>query len=260
MEEKGIRINRFVADTGAASRRRADDLIDGGHVEVQRKGRGRRERADKGFRVMPGDRVFLDGRDITGEAERKVYMILNKPRGIVCTADRSDPKNVIDFVGGKGSLTYAGRLDKDSTGLLLLTNDGELNNLIMKAASCHEKEYICRVDKPFRDDFLKKMAAGVTIAVPDRNHVMRRRRTRPCHVRRIGIDKFAITLTQGYNRQIRRMCAEFGFEVVELKRVRLMTLKLGSLPEGRTRELLPEEIDRLKAMAAVKEAGDNDEH
>lgn len=254
MEDNGIRLNKFLAEAGVASRRQADALIAEGHVTIRKRGEAKGTVAENGRLVLPGDSVYVDGVDVTHAKKKKVYLMLNKPRGIVCTSNTSDPYNVISFVNSKEKVTYVGRLDKDSTGLLLLTNDGDLNNRIMKAASYHEKEYQCRVNKPVTDDFLKKMAAGVSIQVPDKNHVMHRKVTRPCEVRRMGIDRFAITLTQGYNRQIRRMCQVFGYEVVELKRVRLMNLKLGNLPEGRNRELSDREVASLKAMADTKKS------
>ena len=247
-DRTGIRINKYLAEAGLASRRTADRLIEEGRVTVLRSGEGE-AKAEPGMRLGEGDRVFVDGREITGRKERKVYLMLNKPKGLVCTADPDEEANVIRFVDYPVRLTYAGRLDKDSRGLLLLTNDGELIHKMMKAAHGHEKEYVCRMKEAVTESFLEKLRRGVVIRVPDEDHVIHRVKTRPCRAERIDDHTVSITLTQGLNRQIRRMCFALGQQVTDLKRVRIMTLSLGDLEEGHFRELTNDEVLRLKTAA-----------
>lgn len=246
MADNGIRINKFISDAGLASRRGADQLIADGRVTIRKAGEGSPISVTSGERVMPGDEVYLDGTLIENEKSGFTYIMLNKPVGIICTGDRRTPDNVMDFLTAPEKVTYVGRLDKESSGLLLMTDDGELNNEMMRAARGHEKEYLVTVNKPLSEDFLRQMRSGVVIMVPDKQHVEHEVKTRPCKVRVLGEKRFAITLTQGLNRQIRRMCRRLGYKVLSLKRVRLMSLKLGSLPEGQWRYLTEDEVVALK--------------
>ena len=261
----GTRLNKYLAEAGIASRRGADEMIAAGRVSVmhapgtdggqdQLADRSRPAeaaasaavKAEPGTRIFPGDRVFVDGREVRG-AEEKVYLILNKPKGLVCTADPAEPDNVISYVNYPTRLTYAGRLDKDSRGLLLLTNDGDLIDAMMRARNRHEKEYRVRLRDEVTESFLTKMRRGVVIRVPDADHEIHRIKTRPCDVERVGDHEISVTLTQGLNRQIRRMCFALGQQVTDLRRVRIMNLRPGDLSEGQWRLLTPAEISELKA-------------
>ena len=194
-----------------------------------------------GDRVQPGMAVTVDGKPLSGEGE-KVYLLLNKPRGIVCTADPREPMNVVDYVGYPIRVFPVGRLDKDSEGLLLLTSDGEIVNRILRAAGGHEKEYEVTIDRPVTRAFVEKMMAGVPILDTV---------TLPCRVRKTGERSFNIILVQGLNRQIRRMCEALGCNVTHLRRVRLMDLKLGGMRPGEWRELTEAEVRALtKALEA----------
>ena len=230
-----IRINRYLAEAGVASRREADRLIEDGRVAVCRG--GTYLQAETGMKIGPADTVLLDGKQVKPESGDKTYLILHKPKGVVCTSSQKEKNNVIDYVGFPKRLTYAGRLDKDSTGLLLMTDDGALIDALMRARNRHEKEYRVRVDRPVEEDFLRAMAEGVPIL----NTV-----TRPCTVRRTGRCTFTIILTQGLNRQIRRMCEALGYRVTSLTRVRIGSIRLGDLPEGAYRELDAAETAALK--------------
>ncbi|MGB3801804.1 MAG: 23S rRNA pseudouridine(2604) synthase RluF, partial [Lewinella sp.] len=180
-----------------------------------------------GNRVEPGDRVELDGQSI-GDRPKRVYLALHKPAGITCTTDPRDPDNIIDFLNYPERIFPVGRLDKASTGLILLTNDGDVVNEVLRAENDHEKEYIVTVDRPFDDRFVQRMASGVPILGT---------RTNSCQVERLGKRRFRIVLTQGLNRQIRRMCEHLGYRVHTLKRIRIMDIELGDLPVGSYRPL-----------------------
>ena len=227
--QAGKRLNKYLADSGYCSRREADRLISEGRVTVE----GRP--GALGDRVMPGMRVQVDGRPLTGEGE-KVYILLNKPRGIVCTADPREPMNVVDYLGYPTRVFPVGRLDKDSEGLLLLTSDGEIVNRILRAEGGHEREYQVVIDRPVTADFVNRMMAGVPILDTV---------TLPCRVRRTGERSFNIVLIQGLNRQIRRMCQALGAQVVSLRRVRMMDLQLGRLKPGEWRTLTAAEVAGL---------------
>ncbi|MBE5807253.1 MAG: pseudouridine synthase [Clostridiales bacterium] len=229
MPESERRINKYLADSGYCSRREADRLIAEGRVTLD----GRV--AVLGDRVARGARVEVDGRPLDGAGE-KVYILLNKPRGIVCTADPREPANVVDYLGYPVRVYPVGRLDKDSEGLLLLTSDGDIVNRVLRAAEGHEKEYEVAVDRPVTAAFLEKMAAGVPILDTV---------TLPCRVRRTGERSFVIILTQGLNRQIRRMCEALGYNVTSLRRTRIMHMRLGGLKPGEWRELTAEEREKL---------------
>lgn len=229
---EGKRLNKFMADSGYCSRREADRLIEEGRVAVD----GRP--GALGDRVLPGMSVTVDGRPLTGESE-KVYILLNKPRGIVCTADPREPMNVVDYVNHPVRVFPVGRLDKDSEGLLLMTSDGEIVNRILRAAGGHEKEYEVTIDRPVTPEFVNRMMGGVPILDTV---------TLPCKVRRTGENTFNIILVQGLNRQIRRMCEALGVHVTHLRRVRIMNLKLGRLQPGQWRDLTPAELKGLTAQ------------
>ena len=231
-QQAGKRLNKFIADSGYCSRREADRLIGEGRVSVDGRTGG------LGDRVLPGMTVTVDGRRLTGEGE-KVYILLNKPRGIVCTADPREPMNVVDYVNHPCRVFPVGRLDKDSEGLLMMTSDGEIVNRILRAAGGHEKEYEVTIDRPVTRAFAEKMMAGVPILDTV---------TLPCRVRRTGERSFNIIIVQGLNRQIRRMCEALGANVTHLRRVRIMNLKLGNLKPGQWRDLTREELDGLMAQ------------
>ncbi|MCR5295312.1 MAG: pseudouridine synthase [Lachnospiraceae bacterium] len=263
--EEGIRINKYLCGAGICSRREADRCIAEGRVTfLSREHPEEAEiKAEPGQKIREGDRVFLDGREIRRKEDDRLYLILNKPRGIICTGDRRVRENIIDYAGVSQYVSYAGRLDKDSTGLVLLTNDGMLNDRIMRAANGHEKEYIVRVDKCLTRDFLEKMKNGVTIVLDDDRHLTAAPgkkgrmgvsvRTRPCRVLQTGKKEFSITLTQGYNRQIRRMCRALGYTVLEIQRIRILNLRLGDLKEGMKRVLTRDEVSELKRLAGLDE-------
>lgn len=225
----GTRLNKFLAETGACSRREADQWIEAGRVAVNG------TRAVLGTQVEAGDDVRVDGEPLRARPQR-VYLALNKPIGIECTTDRDVPGNIVDFVGYPERIFPIGRLDKDSEGLILLTNDGDIVNTILRAENEHEKEYIVAVDRPLTPAFLAGMAAGVPILDTVTN---------PCKVTQVGRNTFRIVLTQGLNRQIRRMCEHFDYRVRRLQRVRIMHVHLGTLPVGRWRELTGVELRGL---------------
>jgi 23S rRNA pseudouridine2604 synthase len=224
-----VRLNKYLAETGACSRREADQLIEAGRVTVNG------TRAALGTQVDDGDEVLLDGAPLRAKP-RRVYLALNKPVGIECTTDREVPGNIVDFVGYPERVFPIGRLDKDSEGLILLTNDGDIVNTVLRAENEHEKEYVVAVDRPLTAGFLAGMAAGVPILGTVTN---------PCRLTQVGRNTFRIVLTQGLNRQIRRMCEHFGYTVRRLQRVRIMHVQLGSLPVGRWRALTPAELRGL---------------
>lgn len=240
-ESRGsMRLNKYLSDAGYCSRREADRLIAEGKVSVDGK------MARMGMQVCDGQLIEVDGKTVSRGSEL-VLIALNKPRGIVCTTDRKREKNnIIDFMDYPVRIYPVGRLDKDSEGLILLTNDGSLVNHILKARTYHEKEYIVTVDKKLTPEFLKEMARGVKLEETV---------TRPCKVKRMTDDTFSIILTQGLNRQIRRMCAALGYKVVRLKRVRIMNILLGDLKTGSWRHVTAEEIDTLKKTFLEDEYG-----
>ncbi len=223
------RLNKFISSSGVCSRREADRFIAQGNVTVNGK------RATIGMRVLPGQKVKVNGIPIEREIE-PVYIAFNKPIGIVCTTDTSERDNIVDYVGHEQRVFPIGRLDKDSQGLILLTNDGDVVNKILRAENNHSKEYIVTVDKPVTDEFLTKMAGGVPVLD---------RVTRRCELVKITPFIFQITLKQGLNRQIRRMCEYFDYNVVKLERTRVMNVKLGKLPQGEWRDLNETEMGEL---------------
>ena len=230
-QDDSISLNKFIANTGQCSRREADQLIEQGRVTLNG------NPAKKGNRVHPGDEVILDGQRL-GKKPKSVYIMLNKPAGITCTTDLNDKDNIIKFIGHPHRIFPIGRLDKDSTGLILLTNDGNIVNQILREENKHEKEYIVTVNKPVTPDFVETMKSGVRILG---------KKTKKCEVERIGKFAFRIVLTQGMNRQIRRMCETQGYFVRSLARVRIMDLHLGKLPLGKWRKLNHHEKENLLA-------------
>ncbi len=235
MEEKnqqnGIRINKFLSEAGVCSRRAADREIEAGNVKI-----GERT-AGPGDRVLPGETVFFCGKAVAAE-EEEILIAFHKPRGIVCTAEKREKNNIIDYIKYPKRIYPMGRLDKDSEGLILLTNQGDLVNRMMRAGNYHEKEYMVTVDREVTDAFLQGMRNGVYL---EELNVT----TRPCQVEKRGKKQFAIILTQGYNRQIRRMCQVFGYRVTRLVRVRIMNIYLGDLKEGNWRDVTPREKREL---------------
>ena len=227
----GKRLNKYIADSGYCSRREADRLTAEGRVYID----GRV--ATLGDRVLPGMSVSVDGRELSGESG-KIYILLNKPRGIVCTTDPREPMNVVDYLNHPGRLFPVGRLDKDSEGLLIMTNDGEIVNRLLRTSGGHEREYEVTIDRPVTADFVRKMASGVPILDTV---------TLPCRVRKTGANSFDIVLVQGLNRQIRRMCEALGVGVIQLRRVRIENLRLGKLKPGEWRMMTSRELGELTA-------------
>lgn len=232
-----MRINKYLSDAGFCSRRQADRLAEEGRITING------VRINAGAQVEESDTVCVDGKEICPE-QKKVYLAFYKPRGIVCTAEKREKNNVIDYLNYPVRIYPAGRLDKESEGLLLMTNDGEIVNGIMRARNYHEKEYMVWVNRPVTDEFLERMKAGVPIL----NTV-----TRPCKARKIKENCFSIILTQGLNRQIRRMCEALGYRVVRLKRVRIMNIRLDGLEPGKYRELTESELRQIRKKIQGKE-------
>lgn len=224
-----VRLNKFLSEAGVCSRREADKLIAGGRVTVD----GRR--AETGMKVLPGQVVRV-GKKVVSRQDEMVVIAVNKPVGIVCTEERRERNSIVRFLNYPVRVTYVGRLDKDSRGLLLMTNNGDIINKMMRAGNRHEKEYKVTVDKEITPEFLEQMSRGVPILDTV---------TRPCQVRKIGKYTFSIILTQGLNRQIRRMCEALGYQVRDLLRVRIMNIELGNLKEGEYRKLTDEELNVL---------------
>ena len=226
-----VRLNKYISEAGLCSRREADRLIEAGRVQVDGK------TAVSGQKVSDNQEILVDGKSISKE-EEMVLLAVNKPRGVVCTTDkRWGDQTVEELIHYPKRVFYMGRLDKDSEGLLLMTNNGEILNKMMRAGNYHEKEYLVRVNRPVTEAFLSGMAKG---GIP-----VQEQQTRPCKVEKTGERTFRIILTQGLNRQIRRMCEYFGYQVVKLKRIRIMNIMLGDLPTGSYREISREEQEEL---------------
>ena len=230
--KESVRLNKYISEAGVCSRREADRLIESGKVTVDG------VTAQMGMRVTAGQIVKV-GKKTVSKQDEMIVLAVNKPKGIVCTEDQRERDSIVRFLNYPVRVTYAGRLDKDSRGLLLMTNNGDIINQMMRAANRHEKEYKVTVDKEITEQFIKKMSEGVPILDTV---------TRPCTVKKIGKYTFSIILTQGLNRQIRRMCAAFGYEVKDLVRIRIMNIRLGSLKEGAYRKLTDEELEELYEM------------
>lgn len=220
-----MRINKYLSEAGKVSRRGADKWVEEGKVTING------VLATVGSQVEAGDIVCVDGKEVKKE-EQLVYIALNKPVGITSTTERHIKGNVVDFINHPLRIFHIGRLDKESEGLLLMTNDGDIVNKILRAENHHEKEYIVQVDKPITEQFIKKMAAGVDILDTT---------TLPCYVEKISDKVFKIILEQGLNRQIRRMCSALGYSVKRLQRIRIMNIKLGNLKVGQWRDLTDKE-------------------
>ncbi|MFA1739848.1 23S rRNA pseudouridine(2604) synthase RluF [Lysinibacillus fusiformis] len=228
-----MRINKYLSETGIISRRGADKWIAEGKVTING------EPATVGSQVENGDIVCVDGKEVKKE-QKLVYIALNKPVGITSTTERHIKGNVVDFVNHPLRIFHIGRLDKESEGLLLLTNDGDIVNKILRAENHHEKEYIVQVDKPITEQFINKMGAGVDILDTT---------TLPCYVEKISDKVFKIILEQGLNRQIRRMCSALGYSVKRLQRIRIMNIKLGNLKVGQWRDLTDkEQVELFKLL------------
>tara|TARA_B100001765_G_C19445999_1_gene312310 strand:+ start:304 stop:1014 length:711 start_codon:yes stop_codon:yes gene_type:complete len=233
MESQGIRINKYLSEIGYCSRRQADKLIEQGRIIVNSK------EAVMGYKVQKDDVIHVDGEKIKQKKSKRIFIALNKPKGVVCTTNAGvEENNIIDFIKFRERIFPIGRLDKTTTGLILLTNDGDTANKILKTAYNNEKEYLVRVNRPISEDVLKKMSEGVAIVG---------KKTRKCKVEKLKSTEFKIILTQGLNRQIRRMCEYFDFRVVSLKRVRIMNIKL-DVKEGKYRLLNDKEISELTNM------------
>lgn len=233
MSEKSVRINKFLSEVGYCSRRAADKLIEQGRITING------VVPEMGTKVQPGDDVAVDGKSVIQTTQKNVYIAFNKPIGIVCTTDRRVEKdNIIDYINYPTRIFPIGRLDKPSEGLILLTDDGDIVNKILRARNNHEKEYIVSVHKPITAEFIRNMSNGVPILDTV---------TRKCTVEQLGRYEFRIVLTQGLNRQIRRMCEYFGYDVVRLKRVRIMNIQL-DVPEGEYRDLTSEELSELNRL------------
>lgn len=224
-----MRLNKYLSAAGLCSRREADRLIQEGMITVDGAA------AVKGMKVFPGQVVKAKGKTVSVQ-EEMVVLAVNKPKGIVCTEDKRERDSIVRFLNYPKRVTYAGRLDKDSSGLIIMTNNGDIINRMMRQRNAHEKEYKVTVDKPVTEEFLKKMSEGVSILGTV---------TRPCRLARAGKYKFTIILTQGLNRQIRRMCEACGYTVTELVRTRVLNIRLDGLKEGEARLLTDSELDGL---------------
>ncbi|ELI5733921.1 23S rRNA pseudouridine(2604) synthase RluF [Vibrio fluvialis] len=226
------RLNKYISETGFCSRREADKLIEQGRVTING------QLPEMGTKVTDNDEVCIDGKPVRSK-EKPVYIALNKPTGITCTTERDIPGNIVDFIGHHKRIFPIGRLDKPSDGLIFLTNDGDIVNKILRAGNNHEKEYVVRVDKPVTPEFIKQMSSGVNILDTV---------TLPCKVTQETKFSFRIVLTQGLNRQIRRMCEALGYEVFKLRRVRIMNISLDGIPNGKWRYLTDAEVAEILAM------------
>ena len=231
-KKEPVRLNKYLSEAGVCSRREADRLIETGRVTVDG------QRAQTGMRIVPGQVVKV-GNKVVSKQDEMIVLAVNKPRGIVCTEERRERDSIVRFLNYPVRVTYIGRLDKDSHGLLLMTNNGDIINKMMRAGNRHEKEYKVTVDKEITQEFLEKMASGVPILDTV---------TRPCKVEKLGKYTVKIILTQGLNRQIRRMCEALGYEVKDLLRVRVMNITLDGLKEGKYRKLTDRELNELDQL------------
>ncbi len=235
MGDDQVSLNKYISATGFCSRREADKLIEMARVTING------ELVLPGAKVVPGDSVEIDGEPLKVSKKRPIYIAFNKPEGITSTTDTKDKTNIITFINHPKRIFPIGRLDKDSDGLIFLTNDGDIVNKILRASNNHEKEYVVTVDKAIDGEFVKKMSGGLPILGTQ---------TKKCFVRHEGGRRFRIILTQGLNRQIRRMCEFLGYQVVKLTRVRIMNVQLGNLPLGHWRYFTAPEIDKLNQLVA----------
>lgn len=233
-EIKQTRLNKYISETGFCSRREADKLIEQGRVTLNG------QIPEVGTKVQEGDQVLVDGKPLNSK-KTPIYIAFNKPVGITCTTERHIQGNIIDFIKHPERIFPIGRLDKPSEGLIFLTSDGDIVNKILRAGNNHQKEYLVTVDKPITREFIRKMSSGVPIL----NTV-----TQKCKVSQENKQRFRIILTQGLNRQIRRMCEVLGYHVIKLKRVRIMNIDLDGLNAGQWRYLTPAEIEHINALVA----------
>ncbi|MCH7402190.1 23S rRNA pseudouridine(2604) synthase RluF [Belliella kenyensis] len=234
-QTSATRVNKYLSEVGFCSRREADKLIAQGLVTINGK------IPEMGTKVLPSDEVRVKGKLINPPKTDHVYIAFNKPIGIVCTTDiKAEKNNIIDYINHPKRIFPIGRLDKPSEGLIFLTSDGDIVNKILRAGNQHEKEYVVTVNRPIGDDFVRRMENGIPILDTV---------TKPCKVRRIGKNKFNIILTQGLNRQIRRMCEYLGYEVTKLKRIRIMNVQL-DLPVGKWRDLSDKEMQLIHQMVS----------
>ena len=224
-----MRLNKYIASSGLCSRREADTLIESGKVTING------ETAVQGSKVMDGYIVLVNGRKVTPDDDM-VYIAFNKPLGVTCTTDKRDPSNIIDYIGFDERIFPVGRLDKNSSGLILLTNDGSIVNKLLRAENGHEKEYLVTVNRSYDKNFLRSMESGVPVLG---------QLTLPCKLKPAGDKSFKIILHQGLNRQIRRMCEYLGYKVTRLKRIRFMNIELGGLETGKWRYLTSSEKKEL---------------
>lgn len=232
MDQEGIRINKFLSEVGYCSRREADKLLEQGRITINGK------IPELGTKVLPTDEVRVNGQLVSEKDEPKIYLAVNKPAGIECTTNQSVRGNIVDFINYPERIFPVGRLDKDSEGLIIMTNDGDIVNKILRARNNHEKEYIVTVDKTITDRFISRMGAGVPILDTV---------TKECRVEKISNTTFRIFLTQGLNRQIRRMCEYFDYTVVALKRIRIINISL-DVPVGKYRDITKAEMDELNRL------------
>jgi len=232
MEEKKVtRINKYLSEIGFCSRRAADRMIDEGRIEING------SIPEMGTKVSEEDEIRVDGKIVQNQNIKKVYIALNKPIGIVCTTDNEvEPDNIVDYINYPTRIFPIGRLDKPSEGLIFLTNDGDIVNKILRARNNHDKEYVVTVDRRITSEFLNKMSNGIPILDTV---------TKKCDVKEMSSYKFKITLTQGLNRQIRRMCEFLDYRVIKLKRIRIMDVELGDLRVGEWRHLTQDELDGI---------------
>ncbi len=232
-EDNLIRLNKFIASQGVCSRREADRLIEAGQVKINGK------IATLGDRVSTDDEVVVNGKNISSKDIANIYLAFNKPRGIVCTSSRKEGLNIIDYINFPERIFPVGRLDKDSEGLILLTNDGSIVNKMMRSSQNKEKEYLVKVDKKITKEFKDKMESGVYIL---------NQFTKPAKLVQVNENEFKLTITQGLNRQIRRMCESLGYNVLELKRLRIMNIDLGNLKTGEWRYIKIKELKQLLSL------------
>ena len=232
-KDQSVRINKYIANQGVASRREADRLIEAGRVKINN------AKAELGDRVSPGDKVSVNNKRIDTIEVEAVYIAFNKPRGVVSTTAADEKNNIVDYIDYPERIFPVGRLDKDSSGLILLTNDGSIVNRMMKSSEDKEKEYVVKVDKEITPEFTESMENGVYIL---------NQTTKPAKLTQLNKYEFKLSITQGLNRQIRRMCEALGYNVVELERTRIMNVTLGNLKEGEWRYLTYKELQQLKSL------------
>ncbi len=232
-KDQSVRINKYIANQGVASRREADRLIEAGRVKINN------AKAELGDRVSPGDKVSVNNKRIDTIEVEAVYIAFNKPRGVVSTTAAEEKNNIVDYIDYPERIFPVGRLDKDSSGLILLTNDGSIVNRMMKSSEDKEKEYVVKVDKEITPEFTESMENGVYIL---------NQTTKPAKLTQLNKYEFKLSITQGLNRQIRRMCEALGYNVVELERTRIMNVTLGNLKEGEWRYLTYKELQQLKSL------------